>query len=404
MVDISKVQTQIISKTNQQLLYWTGIEIDPESKRFKKDLSELVNIIFSIEMINGAGDINRCVDLTVKELTRKTIKNLIIELEYYKQQNARYTPISNIYNDEPIDSTVPVYTGVNLYPVETTYLQQRQKAQPPVVQQQVIAPVQQQVIAPAPAVQQVSKKKYSLNIDAENTTKIDNKFIYKFPDGMTDVFDINTDNIKFKNTFYNITEDNTKILVNEKEYFISEGYYKNITELLNEINSKLIDEKIIFEINKLNSKIRIKRGLITKSAILQKQYSSERTASASDTESSSGTSISMSSDLSQILGFDTYEMTLLSVLTAKALPKLFSIQELKVIVEADVLEEEFDESVHLIYSGNLPISSDLGEYTNVSLAKETCSISCENGRCIKSISVSFNLLVEDFNLLIHYSQ
>ncbi len=127
-----QIQQIIINKTNSNIKYWTDIIVDPRSKKFIKDFENIYNIMYSVEMINGSGDIRKFIDSVSTELTRLTIKNLVNELQELKQFQIMYSGLEeflekedlyeeNEYtqqiNKKPFDylpDLIPTYPGVPL--------------------------------------------------------------------------------------------------------------------------------------------------------------------------------------------------------------------------------------------------------------------------------------------------
>lgn len=299
----------IIKKTNDELKYWTGIQVDPKSKKFLQDLQELSNIIFSVEMINGSKNMEKCINLIVRELTRKTIKNLVNELYAYKEKASRFTPIDDLMSNYDNDNYLtPEYYGVN--PYDQTY-----QTQPNIPINKYKTPPQVQEIP-----KQVLPKKYNLTIK-DDKLKLNENNYYTFTLPNVNIKNIKLKTINIVNSDYNIDDGLCEIKYENDTINISEGYYKNINDLLNEINSKFVDKHIVFELNEINHRIRIKRANSSNgngngggSAILQKTIKTIIPQENID--------IQLNDTLAKILGFENGKMTGSSSYNARKLYKL----------------------------------------------------------------------------------
>ncbi len=289
----------IINKTNEKIKYWTGITVDPRSKKFIKDLKELYNIIYSVEMVNGRRDQKVFLDIIVNELARKTITNLINELQTYKEEYVShqqylydqqkpklYTDLNELTQNDVVDLNskyhVPEYLGVS---------------EEQIVEEQKVE---------SPKVVKFVEKNIILKLDSEN---FENKgTLYNFTSDIEGIKKLRIKNISFDKSDYNINEYNNKMTINKTEIIIPEGYYKTIDKLLECIQKILYENfghNITIENNDITNKISISMQNSTKKINHNVQNLS---ALKNNINSEITLEIIFDSDLNKILGFSQKEL------------------------------------------------------------------------------------------------
>lgn len=289
----------IINKTNEKIKYWTGITVDPRSKKFIKDLKELYNIIYSVEMINGRRDQKVFLDIIVNELTRKTITNLINELQTYKEEYVSqqqylydqqkpklYTELNELSSQLDIPDVnakyhVPEYIGV-----EEEIMEER-KMEPP----KTVKFVEKNII---------------VKLDSEKFEN--NGTLYNFTSDIENVKKIRIKSVSFDKSDYNINEYNNKMTINKTEIEIPEGCYKTIDKLIECIQKILYEifgHNITIENNDITNKISISMQNNTKKINHNIQNLS---ALKNNINSENTLEIIFDGDLNKILGFSQKEL------------------------------------------------------------------------------------------------
>lgn len=269
-------EDRIIEETNNRLKYLAGIEIDPTSNKFQKDLKELSDIFLSIELTTGKKNKANYISSTVNELTRKTLKNLIEELQNLKKNTIKPIMHSNINFDEKNDG-FPEYYGVPQYT-------------PQVIEQQ------------SPHVNYNEEKSIKYNIKStECKLQENNGLLYYFSTGLENISKLKFLDIKFENLFFNIDNTNNSFIINNKIIKITEGNYKSITQVIQEIEKNIKNQNVNvkIELNKLNNKV---------SFYLEKNNSTILSKSQNNTNSNK-IIIEFNSYLNNILGFSETKYT-----------------------------------------------------------------------------------------------
>jgi hypothetical protein len=81
------IKSIVCNEANKIIKYWTGLTVDPKSKKFTKDYTELSNVILSVgSVIGDSRNSSKIIKSISNELARKTITGLIFELQSYKQK------------------------------------------------------------------------------------------------------------------------------------------------------------------------------------------------------------------------------------------------------------------------------------------------------------------------------
>ncbi len=383
----------IIKKTNDELKYWTGIQIDPKSKKFVQDLQELSNIIFSVEMINGSKNMEKCINLIVRELTRKTIKNLVNELYIYKEKASRFTPLDDLVSNYDNENYVtPEYYGVNT--IDSP--QYSQTVLPP---PQYIPPRQQPTI-----IQQQPQKSFSLVVkDDKLKLNEHNEYTFQLPNIF--IKGIKLKNINLVNSDYNIDSSLTKIKVVDTVVNISEGYYKTIEDLLSEINSKLLDKNILFELNKINHRIRIKYYSESNNGTTSGSSGSVILQKTKKSVLQENIDLELNEHLAKILGFETGKLSGSSIYNARMLYKL--PHKNKIYFTCKLVDDNFDiipllerheiNLENLKFMDEIKLSDIPNNFTNpngVSLEMIKFELKYENGELYNSQNSPFSFVFE----------
>ena len=83
-----RFKQNIIEETNRILKYWSNITVDPEDPIFLKDLSDICNILFSVNLVNNQSELNSetLVANIAGELARKTLKTFIKKFSQTEQK------------------------------------------------------------------------------------------------------------------------------------------------------------------------------------------------------------------------------------------------------------------------------------------------------------------------------
>jgi hypothetical protein len=293
----------IVEMTNQKIKYWTGITIDPNSKKFKEDLLELSNIILSVEYTNGTKSKKNYIDSTVNELTRKTIKNLINELLIYKENKQMYVnpimhtniDISELNNNELYQ--VPEYFGCD-------ELQNNN-------QEKLVEKKNTKVV--------FEEKTSNYEIDLEECDYKNNSYIYIFSTPLEEIKSFKIKHLSLSKSDFNITNSNNSLSINGTNVILSEGNYESINDILNEISTKIrneFGEQILVELNKITNKFSFKIAPVkinTNSTIMKQTMKQQTTLNYE---------IVFDSSLNKILGFENEKYTLKSILVAENMYKM----------------------------------------------------------------------------------
>lgn len=302
----------IIDMTNQKIKYWTGITIDPNSKKFREDLIELSNIILSVEYNVGTKSKKNYIESTVNELTRKTIKNLINQLLKYKEEKQTpimHTEIPNIPNLEHIPNSfysVPEYIGCDETQAENLNYTQHNN----IINQKV----------------NFQEKIINYEISLEDCEYKHNNYIYNFSTPLEDITNFKVKSISLSKSDFNISNINNTFIIKQMdssidaEIILSEGNYESIHDIINEISTKIRNEfgnQIILDLNKITNKISFKIAPLkstTNSTILKQSTISK--------QSNCSYEIKFNSDLNKILGFNNDTYILNSILEAENMYKM----------------------------------------------------------------------------------
>ena len=274
----------IIKMTNEQIKYWTGITIDPSTKKFRKDLQEIANIILSVEYTNGTKNRNNYIKCTVNELSRKTIKNLISELLEYKHKPIMHTEINF---KEPEIYHTPQYFGVDPTINSEVYKEKKN-----------IKFHRDKTI------------KYQISSDECKYIENQNTYEYIFSTELEDIKNIKLVDFQFTKCDFNITNDNNAFILNDKKIIIEPGNYIDIKQIIEQINLHLKNDfgnEFTLNLNDITNKIsfnkstnNIKRNN-NQSSILKKSIVSH------DNQNNDTFKIEFITNINKILGFNSKE-------------------------------------------------------------------------------------------------
>ena len=310
----------IIKLTNEQIKYWTGITIDPSTKKFRKDLYEIANIILSVEYTNGTNNKNNYIKCTVNELTRKTIKNLISELLEYKHKPIMHTELKL---EEPQIYHTPQYFGIdptinqNSNPIISQSITHTPMTHTPMTH----TPMTHTPITHTPMTVGSQKKNIKFHEDKTIKYQIDsseckyienqNTYEYIFSTELDDVKKIKLNDLQFIKCDYNITNDNNAFILNDKKIIIEPGNYNDISQIIEQININLkntFGNEYSLYLNNITNKISINK--------------TTNNIKRNNNDNDNKFKIEFITNLNKVLGFNSKEYTNENVVNAENMYKM----------------------------------------------------------------------------------
>jgi hypothetical protein len=407
--------------TNDTIYYWCGIRLDPNNKKFLKNMKEITDIILSVEQLQSSANsqvrFEKCVKLVSNELARKMIHLLIEDLGKYKDStsdfNQNYTSINELYTAQGGYPTPTGYTTQGGYPAPTGYTTQGgypvgtgyttqggfttqggyptptgypAQGYPDPTGYPDTGYTAPQVYIPKKHVEQPAVKynRYTRRLDSSEDyfNAVENKF--EFTTNLENIFKITLKTLSLYKSHCNINSTNNTFILNDKTITIPENNYNSIAELIatiHQLASAHFSYKITIKLNK--------DGYIVfnnEQATIAKKQTSSILKTEQNPEGSFNLTIKFTSNIGKILGFGS--------ITDLSDNFQHQASELPVLGSCDTvyLSVQLNNDIYIIqkYLINLK-NTKYNELFTITFDQNACQTHLPKGYSVSSIKYIFKL-------------